>query len=233
MEAALAKIRPHTSSSLAHQKTPANLLIAIEATIKEQNTEAIPTAYLAAILTTLNGTIQKKDVSLEEGAILPAELYLLALVSPFVSAPVIRSNLDTLLALTSPLFPVLNRYAPALRSQLSIYQSIFRALDRSQLEAHGVRQSFASILHLCVDPRPKVRKKAADVIKDILAHPSTPLLRHPYSERVAEWVKITLSEASTMPFGKKKATTVSGAEVAIHLLAFLKPIISNLPPEVC
>ncbi len=231
MEEALAKIRPHTSSSLAHQKTPANLLIAIESTFGEQNTEATPTAYFAAILTTLDGTIQRKDVSLEEGAILPAELYLLALVAPFVSAPVIRSNLDTLLSLTSPLFPALNHYAPALRSQLAIYQSVFKSLDRSQLEVQSVRQSFASILHLSVDPRPKVRRKAADLIKDLFSHPPTPLLRHPYSERVAEWIKNTLTEAGAMPFGKGKAA-VPGAEVAIHLLAFLRPIISKLPPEV-
>jgi ribosomal RNA-processing protein 12 len=189
MEEALAKIRPHTSSSLPHQKTPAHLLIALETTFREQNTEATPTAYFAAILTTLDGSIQKKELSLEEGAILPAELYLLALVAPFVSAPIIRTNLNTLLFLTAPLFPSLNQHPPALRSQLSLYHSIFRSLDRTQLDVQGVRQSFASILQLCLDPRPKVRKKAADIVKNLLSSPPIPLMRHPYSERVSDWVK--------------------------------------------
>ncbi|KAF4621075.1 hypothetical protein D9613_000384 [Agrocybe pediades] len=234
MEEALSKIRPHTSSNLPHQKTPANLLIALESTFKEQKTEATSTAYFAALLTTLDGTIQKGDVSLEDGAILPAELYLLALVAPFVPSPVIRSNLNTLLSLTSPLFPALNQHAPALRSQLSLYHAVFQALDRAQLDAQGVRQTFASILQLSIDPRPKVRRKASDVVKDVISHPPTPLLMHPYAERVGEWVLNTLSEVNAGPFAKGKAgkqAAAPGAEIAIHALAFLRPIIPNLPSE--
>jgi len=235
MEDSLAKIRPHTSSSLPNQKTPANLLIAVESTFKEQHTEVTPTAYFAALLTTLDRTIQEKDVSLDEGAVLPAELYLLAVVAPFVSSSVIRTNLTTLLSLTAPLFLALNHHAPPLRSQLSLYQTIFGSLDKPQLEVQGVRQTFASTLQLCIDPRPKVRKKAVDLVKDLLSKPPTPLIRHPYSERVAEWVKNALTEASAMPFKKGKSAKHSatpGAEEAIHLLSFLKQIIPNLPPQV-
>lgn len=236
MEEALAKIRPHTSSSLPHQKSPAQFLVALEATFREQNTEVTPTAYFAAILTTLDGSIQKKELSLEEGAILPAELYLLALVAPFVSAPIIRTNLNTLLFLTAPLFPTLNQHPPALRSQLSLYQSIFRSVDRTQLDVPGIRQSFATILQLCLDQRPKVRKKAADIVKNVLSNPPIPLMRHPYSERVSDWVKDTLTDASSLPFGKGKGAkhlTVTGAEAAIHVLACLRSITPYLPPEVC
>jgi len=235
MEEALAKIRPHTSSNLPHQKTPANLLIAVESTFKERNTEPTPTAYFAALLTTLDGTIQKKDASLEDGAILPAALYLLALVAPFLAPAVICSNLPTLLSLTAPLFPPLNAYAPALRSQLSLYHTIFNSLDRSLLEVEGVRQTFASILQISVDPRPKVRKKAAEVVKDILAHPPTPLMRHPYAQRVADWIVATLAETSSGLFPKAKSSKnipSSGSEVAIHVLAFLRPIALYLPSEV-
>ena len=59
---------------------------------------------------------------------------------------------------------------------------IFQSSDRSQLEAQGVRQTFASILQICIDPRPKVHKKAADLVKEVLANPPTPLVRHPYAE---------------------------------------------------
>ena len=235
MEEALAKIRPHTSSSLAHQKTPANLLIAIENTFQEQHAESTPTAYFAAILTTLDSTIQRKDFSLQDGAVLPAELYLLALVAPFLSVPVIRSNLTTLLSLTAPLFPLLHQHPPALRSQLSLYHVIFQSLDRSQLEAQGVRQSFASILRICIDPRPKVRKKAADLVKEVLANPPAPLALHPYAAQVAESLNHILAEVNTGPFAKGKASkqgVAPGAESAIHALAFLRPIVGYLPPAV-
>lgn len=235
MEQALAKIRPHTSSALTHQKIPATLLIALESTFKEHKTDASPTAYFAALLTTLDGTIQKQNSGSDEADVLHAELYLLALISPFVAITVIRGNLNTVLSLTGPLFPSLNVHAPALRSQLSLYHVIFQSLDRSQLETQGIRQTFASVLQLCLDPRPKVRKKAADVVKDVLATPPAPLARHPYSERVAEWVISALSDVNRGPLSRSKAGKTSdapGAETAIHIVAFLRPILANLPPTV-
>ncbi|EPQ57690.1 hypothetical protein GLOTRDRAFT_37808 [Gloeophyllum trabeum ATCC 11539] len=236
MEQTLSKIRPHTNSSLAHQKAPATLLRALEATLDEQKIERTPTAYFAALLTTLDGTLQKeKDLglSLGEGDVLPAELYLLSLVVPFVQSPVICSHLNTLLSLTAPLFPHLVPHAPALRSQITIYGAVVLALDRAHLENPTIKQSFASLLYLCLDPRPKVRKKAAEVVKDILDNPPVPLAIHPYAERVAEWVQNTLAEVNSgapQKFkGKKDDSDV--AETAIHLLAFLRPVLLKLPPS--
>jgi ribosomal RNA-processing protein 12 len=237
MDEALAKIRPHTTSSLPHQKAPATLLRALESTFDEQNTERSPTAYYAALLTTLDGTIQRErasGLSLEEGDVLPSELYLLSIITPFVPHPVVRTHLDTLISLTSPLFPVLHTHAPPLRSQLALYSAIFAALDRPQLETPGVRQSFATILQLTLDSRPKVRRKAVDVIREMLESPPAPMLHHPYAERVAEWVKTALAEASANPISKIKGKKVEtdGSDTAIHLLAFIRPILLKLPPSV-
>jgi ribosomal RNA-processing protein 12 len=235
MEDALAKIRPHVSSNLAHQKTPAKLLLAVEATLKDQKTEATPTAYFAAVLTILDGTIQKKELSLEEGDVLPAELYLLAFIIPFVPPPVIRANLNTLLSLTAPLFPALEPHAPALRSQLAIYQALLTAIDRSQLETQGIRQAFASVLQICVDGRPKVRRKAADVVKEIISCPPAPLSIHPYSERVAVWAISILEEVAAGPLSRSKSSKQQGqsGEAGIHLVAFLRTALPHLPPPVC
>lgn len=237
MEEALIKIRPHTTSNLAHQKAPANLLQALESTFQEKHTDRTPTAYFAALITTLDGTIHQKEISLADGDMLPAELYLLALVTPFVPPPVIQTNLNTLLSLTAPLFPALMAHAPPLRSQLTLYNAIFRALDRSQLDVSAVRQSFASILQLCLDPRPKVRKKAADIVKDVLSFPPSPLIRHPYAQRVSEWAHLALQQASSGALPKSKSSAkgseTSAAETAIHLLAFLRPVLPKLPLDVC
>ncbi len=233
MERALEKIRPHTLSSLSHQKTPATLLVALESTLSEQNADPTPTAYFAVLLTTLEGTIQKNDTGMDEGDILPGILYLLALIIPSVPKPVIQANLSTVLTLTAPLFPSLQPRAPALRSQLTIYHSVLLALDRSQVEIQGIRQAFASILQLCLDPRPKVRKRAADLVKDVLATPPSPLQHHPYADRVAEWVNNALVEVSQGPLARgKQAQSSANGEHAIHLLAFLRPVLSLLPRQV-
>ncbi|KAF7306090.1 rRNA processing protein [Mycena chlorophos] len=210
----LDKIRRQQNSNLPHQKAPATLLVAVESTLSDQRKD------------------RTQPLSLGDGDILPAELYLLALVAPFVPIPVIRSHLNNLLTLTAPLFPALAQHAPALRSQLSLYNAILKVLDRSQLEVQSIRQAFASILQLCLDPRPKVRKKAADVVKDVLANPPAPLSRHPYAERVAEWIQSALVEASTVPFSRAKSSKTvepATADSAIHILALLRPVLPNLP----
>lgn len=237
IETALSKIRPHTSSSLAHQKAPATLLRAIEATFREQNTASSATAYFAALLTTLDGALQSSRASgpaLGDGDVLPAVLYLLATVTPYVPHPVIRSNLSTIISLTSPLFPALSLHAPPLRSQLALYGSVILALDRSHLDAQGLRQAFMTILPLAIDPRPKVRKKAAEVVKVVLSAPPPPAIKHPYADKVAEWVKAALAEVSEGGLSKFKGrkAEAESSEAAIHLLAFLRPILPTLPSEV-
>ncbi|GBE81173.1 hypothetical protein SCP_0309000 [Sparassis crispa] len=231
----LSKIRPHTTSSLPHQKAPAVLLQALESTFREQNTEASPTAYFAALLTTLDGTLQTAPTSgppLGDGDVLPAVLYLFALVAPHVPPPVIRSNLTTLISLTCPLLPIILGHAPPLRSQLGLYNAILRSLERPHLETRGLRQSFVFILRLSLDPRPKVRKRAVELVKDVLSAPPPPLLRHPYAERAADWVSSALAEINSgglHKFKGKKAEN-EGSDTAIHLLAFLRPVLPTLPP---
>ncbi|TDL26142.1 NUC173-domain-containing protein [Rickenella mellea] len=234
LEAALQKIRPHKTSSVAHQKAPATLLGAVETTFKEQNTERSPTAYFAALLTTLDSTVQKEragQFSLAEGDLLPAELYLLALVAPHVPPPVLRTNLDTVLSLTAVLWPSLIPHAPPLRSQLSMYNAVLLALDRSQLEIPTVRQSFATILQLVGDSRPKVRRKAADLVRDVLESPPSPLVQHPYTESVAEWSLKTLAGVNAGGVGKQKGkkSEADPTSVGIHILSFLRPVLPSLP----
>jgi ribosomal RNA-processing protein 12 len=234
MDAALEKIRPHTSSKLLHQKKPADLLVALESTFDEQKTERSPTAYFAALLTTLEGTVQKQDLGLEDGDVLPAELYLLALVSPFVPPPVIRSHLSTVLAIAGPLFSALMTHAPPLRSQITLFESVILALERSQLEAHGIRQIFASILQLSLDSRPKVRRKAAEVIRSILNSPPPPLMYHPYAKIVAEWAieALEINNTGVIPRAKGKKADASFSDTFIHLLSCIRPILSKFPAEV-
>ncbi|KAH7108388.1 NUC173-domain-containing protein [Auriculariales sp. MPI-PUGE-AT-0066] len=221
LSGALAKIRPHVHSGLAHQKAPALLLGALEATLREQSAERTPTAYFAALLTALDGLIQKEGTTaLEEADNIPAALYLLATVAPFVPHVVLRSQLSTIISLLGPLFPALGPHAPPLRSEIAIFGVVIQALDNAHLNQSGVRQVFATLLDLAADPRPKVRKKAAEVIKDILATPPAPLLQHPFSELVATWVHAKLSAAVKQS---------DGAELAIHVLAFAKPMCGNLP----
>jgi hypothetical protein len=106
--------------------------------------------------TTLDGALAAGAVpDLDDGAVVPAPLYLLALVAPSVPPPVLRAHAGTLLGLP------LDGHAPALRS----------ALDRAQLEAPPTRQAFGACLARTRDAQPEVRRRAAELVRAVLAAP--------------------------------------------------------------
>jgi ribosomal RNA-processing protein 12 len=237
LEDALGKIRPHVSSKLAHQQAPAALLRALDGALAAQTTERTPTAYFAALLTTLDGALAAGSVpDLDDGAVVPAALYLLALVAPSVPPPVLRAHAGTLLGLLAPLLPPLDAHAPALRSALGVLAALLCALDRAQLEAPPTRQAFGACLARARDARPKVRRRAAELVRAVLAAPPAPLARHPYAPRVAEWTAAALVQAAADPLargkGKKSAGESDAADGALHVLALLRLVLLKLPPSV-
>jgi ribosomal RNA-processing protein 12 len=61
------------------------------------------------------------------------------------------------------------------------------------------------------------------------------MARHLYAERVADWVKTCLAEVNSGVLPSKSAgNTIESptAETAIHILAFLRPVLLNLPATV-
>ncbi|KAH7335724.1 armadillo-type protein [Rhizoctonia solani] len=216
LEPVLDKIRTHKNSKLAHQKTPATLLIALEQTFDEQNppTPRSAVAYCAALCTTLEQAVKGRNVSLGDGDLIPATLYLLAAVLPHVPTPVVRAQVSVLLPLLAPLLPLSSQHPPALRSLLSVLCSLWAPLDAPTLTGTPLlRNAWASVLQLCVDPRPKVRKKAQEVAKSVLAAPPAPMLRHPYAEQTAQYLLNLLTDV-----------TPDRAEVTIWSCAWAKTL---------
>jgi len=230
LQVELLKIRPHTSSNLAHQKKPAQLLVALESTIQStsgsnststsisssSSATPAPSAYFAALVTTLEGTLARNEMSLNEGDILPATLYLLAIVTPFVPPALLRSQYSTLLPILTPLLPHTNPHAPSLRSLITVLGAFISSLDSHLLDAPGVRNAFSTVVERTIDARPKVRRKAAEAVRDILSNPPPPLQAHPWRVRVSEWASTVLETQKSEP------------ETLIHLVAFLKILVPGL-----
>ena len=222
LQVALSKIRPHTSSNLAHQKKPAQLLVALEATIQStsgnSSSPATPTAsaYFAVLVTTLQGTLIRNEKSLNDSDVLPATLYLIAIVIPFVPPALLRSQSSTLLSTLVPLLPHTHSHAPSLKSLVTIFGVFISSLDSHSLDAPGLRNAFSTLVEHIIDPRPKVRRKAAEAIRDILSNPPPPLQAHPWRVQVGEWACAVLQTQGAEP------------ETLIHLLASLKMLVPRL-----
>jgi len=90
------------------------------------------------------------------------------------------------------------------------------SLDSHSLDAPGVRNAFSTLVEHTIDPRPKVRRKAAEAVRDILSNPPPPLQVHLWRPRVAEWASAVFEAQKGEP------------ETLIHLLAFLKMLVPGL-----
>ncbi|KAG8944184.1 hypothetical protein FRC04_002140 [Tulasnella sp. 424] len=207
LEAQLDKIRCNMDSGVPSQKAQAVLLNALESTLAQQATQRTPVAYFAALFTTLDGAIKREpnlsEASFSEGAIIPATLYLLAVVLPTVPTTVLRSHLNPLLDTLVPLFPTLASQPAPLSHLIAVFASVFPHLEAAQFSTPRLRQSFVSILELALDTRQKVRRKAQDALKEILGSPPTPMVRHPYIEQTANYILGVLEAVENRSISKK------------------------------
>lgn len=232
LELILAKIRCHSGSTAPAQRGPAQLLHALEATMADQATSPTPAAHFAALLTMLDQAIKRAATTsapLEEGAILPSTLYLLAAVMPTMQAPLIRNNVPTLLPLLVQIFPALTNHVGLLCSQIVVLSTLLRSLEAPQFSTHQLRQAYASLLELTMDTRQKVRSHAQYAVKEVLATPPPPMARHPYLEQTAEYVLGVLGVVA----GKvAKKGAEAGSEVGVWCCGFVKSLSEAWPESV-
>jgi ribosomal RNA-processing protein 12 len=234
LEVSLGKIRHHAASRIEHQKRPALLLAALESTLNEQTSPRTPTAYFAALLTTTSQLVSQQG---DNDGTVAAALYLLALVAPHTPKPVLRSKSDALIQVAVPLLVSFGADAPALKSLLSVLQPVLGSLSVEQLAQPAVGQAYSTVLSIVADPRPKVRRKAQDVVQSILKGTSGTSSKHPYALRTAQWtvreLERTLDEGRKRKGGKKgEEAEAAQASRAMALCGFIRTIIGQWPEEV-
>ncbi|EST09064.1 hypothetical protein PSEUBRA_001400 [Kalmanozyma brasiliensis GHG001] len=198
LHSALSKIRHHTNSKLENQKGPAQLLVAVEATLGEQDSsngstsasgagaskhafvQRAPAEYFLA----LESMLELARSPSSPPSLLNNVFYLLSIVAPHVSAGIIRAKLASIVPalgklLSNPHPTTFNvndasaaeNYASALKSALAILQAIYTAFesDVATLEKDGpLRSCWSATLNLCADTRPKVRRRAQLLVTSIL-----------------------------------------------------------------
>ena len=228
---ALSNVRRLQGSSQAHQAKPAQLLAAIESTISSTLNSPpphSPTAYFASLLSCLekavsddlpptsskrNGRGAEEELAevenMGQGALIPAILYLLAIVVPDSPSSVLSSKISPLLECLLPLYTTAHDHPPALRSLVQITTAVLSAAPAALLDSSPLlKKAWSQLLVLNLDPRPKVRHLAQEGVRKVLTTPIPPRLTpgaHPYLPKTREWVMRTLQEEAASGGGKKKA----------------------------
>ncbi|EPQ26335.1 uncharacterized protein PFL1_05983 [Pseudozyma flocculosa PF-1] len=256
LHAALSKIRHHTSSKLDNQRAPAQLLVAIESTLTEQDsssttdTAAAATAASSSSLQASKHAVTQRqpaeyflalDSMLESAqskqapaTLLPCIIYLLSIVTPYVSAGVVRARLTSIVppigAILSKPHPdthdaaTAENYPATLRAALGVLQSILStfATDPAPLQRDApLRSCWGAALNLCADTRPKVRRRAQELVCAILptssAHFAAAKPKHPLVAPTFDWCILTLStvaDAGSVVSAKSKKAKKQAAAAA-------------------
>ncbi|KAI0484441.1 pre-rRNA processing protein Rrp12 [Xylariaceae sp. FL0804] len=224
LEAKLDKIR---SPNLQSQQQTVVILNAVEETLKEQNTPATPTGYFAALLALLNQSAGNGQVNNE---LTHSVVYLLDIVTPYAPQPLLRSKFTQILQLLAPVLLLANAEAPLLRPSVGCLETLLLAQDSAawKLPASEIspRRAVAGLLHLALDPRPKVRKRSQDALRKVLENPPpSPSLDHPAADLCAETAMQSLTElAKQSALARKQKRSAEHDPGLIHALQLIKTI---------
>lgn len=233
---ALSNVRRQATSKQSHQSKPAQLLVAIESTLSASlKTDILPhtpTAYFVSVLQCLekacNDEIEGMDdeamaesENMGQGALIPALLYLLAIVVPETPGNVVISKLSAVLECVLPLLEVAMEHPPALRSLIQIITSLIGFASPQVLNSSPLlKKSWKYLLELNLDPRPKVRHLAQEGVRKVLTTPVPPKMlagNHPYLPKARDWVAGIFEEegksgGASGTGGKKKARFADGED---------------------
>ncbi|KAH6848399.1 NUC173 domain-containing protein [Chaetomium sp. MPI-CAGE-AT-0009] len=216
----LDKIR---SPNLQSQKQTASILEGVESALKERNTEPTPTAYFAALLSLLDNKTLAHPV-----------VYLLDVVTPFAPEPLLRAKFTQILTLLAPVLSQPDADAPLIRSSIGCLEGLLLAQDAAAWEMSaaviGPRRAVGGLLSFSLDPRPKVRKRAQEALRNILkSPPPSPSLDHPAAAMCAETAIMSLNavaeKAAQLRKEKKGSEAVHDPEL-IHALQLVKTVAS-------
>lgn len=227
LEERFAKIR---SPNLESQKQTAVILNAVESTLKEQKEEATPTAYFAALLALLNQSVGQdaSKKSLETSII-----YLLDLVTPYTPHALLRAKFTQILSALAPVLMQQGADAPLIRPCIGCLESLLLAQNAAAWELSATqitpRRAVAGLLNLSVDPRPKVRKRALEALRNVLdAPPPGPTLDHPASGMCAETAMSSMKElgqrANQAKKEKRSGTEATTDPELFHALQLVRVI---------
>jgi ribosomal RNA-processing protein 12 len=164
-------------------------------------------------------------------------VYLLDIVLPSVPSQTLRTYYSRTIPCLIKLLDTLSSQsgvnsegtAAIIKSTIGVLETLIKTQEYHAWksgEETGVQQIFSQyILAVGIDPRPKIRKRALEAIKQILSNPPThPSTLHPVGETTA-MIAFHTVQTQFGPSSKKKKTSERDSK-AVHSLQLLKVVAS-------
>ncbi|KAJ3043390.1 hypothetical protein HDV00_005088 [Rhizophlyctis rosea] len=223
------KIRTQTSSGLENQKQAAVILMAVEETIREQNEALTPLAYFGALMTIMEQQREQAIHDEDKKGILVAVSYLLAIVFPRIPVNIQKLKFQDISKTLGATLEAHQEQAPLVRSIIACLEYLLTAQDNATWTSDiTCKKLFQILLIMSVDPRPKVRRRAHEAVKRLLARPPSPTLHHPATLTSIDFSIKSLNEfAASASSASAKQRKEIEAQV-LHVLVFLKTVLPVL-----
>lgn len=232
MEDKLTKIRSQINSKLENQKHLAVILSAVEENLEEQKSDKTAVAYFVSFCSLLDQSVQNDDIV--DQSLATAAVYFLDIVVPYTQKPLLISKFsDILTKLAIPLTST-EADAPLVRSTIGTLESLLLAQDFQTWNSNdniSPQRAMVGLLELAMDHRPKVRRRAQEVISSVLLNPPTsPNPLHPASSLCGNLALERL--ATIIKTNKVKNNKEVNAQV-IHCLQLISSITTSgsWPPK--
>ncbi|KAI9209400.1 armadillo-type protein [Polychytrium aggregatum] len=220
------KIRSQANSNLENQKQAAFILLAVEETIKEQNERLSPLAYFGALMTILEQQSAAAAGDASKENIIVAVTYLLSIVFPRVPSNVLKLKFADITKTLSETLELHQQHAPLVRALIGCIEFLLVAQESSTWSSAEAKGLLKSLLFLCLDSRPKVRRRANDALRRVLSRPPPPALHHPGTIPTIDFCARHLEEYRSAKTSQEKKALETHV---LHILVFLKmllPVVS-------
>ncbi|XBW38377.1 hypothetical protein QEN19_003964 [Hanseniaspora menglaensis] len=177
LEIELSKLRKHKKSKLENQKHIAIILEAVEENLNEASPGNITVAnYVISFLSLLDQSLDAETKEIKDLQMVSSSMYLLDITFKYTSKAILREKFIDLLAKVGPCITDEKTDAPLLKSSIGALETLLVSQDlktwvnKENLQLNPLR-GLNAILELCLDSRPKVRRRSLDAIENILSNP--------------------------------------------------------------
>lgn len=173
LEIELSKLRKHKKSKLENQKHIAIVLEAVEENFEDISTTTV-THYMISLLSLLDESLDSETKEITDLTMANSAMYLLDIVFKYASPAILREKFIDLLAKIGPCITDEKTDAPLLKASVGTLENLLKSQDlktwvnKDNLQLNPLR-GLNAILELCLDSRPKVRRRALEAIEGILS----------------------------------------------------------------
>lgn len=177
LEIELSKLRKHRKSKLENQKHIAIILEAVEENLNEALPGNVSVAnYMVSFLSLLDQALEDETKEIKDLQMCSSSMYLLDIAFRYTSRALLREKFIDLLAKIGPCITDEKTDAPLLRSSIGALETLLINQDlktwanKENLQLNPLR-GLNAVLELCLDSRPKVRRRSLEAIENILSNP--------------------------------------------------------------